>query len=89
MSVLDLLMLFQLTLSCASFSCSWGENDLILGIQDLNVDCNILAKFLGIQDLSIHFKVFQGILGILVYLYDIIIIYAFIIVIHDPTSCKL
>ena len=41
-----------------------GENDLILGIQDLDFDFNTLAKFLGIQDLSIHLKVFQGILGI-------------------------
>ena len=67
-----------------------GEKDLILGIQDLDFDFNTLAKFLGIQDLSIYLKVFQGILGILVYLYDIIIIYAFhYYVIHDPTSCKL
>ena len=67
-----------------------GQNDLISGIQDLDFDFNTLAKFLGIQDLSIHLKVFQGILGILVYFYDIIIIYAFhYYVIHDPTSCKL
>ena len=33
-----------------------GENDLILGIQDLDFDFNTLAKFLGTQDLSIHLK---------------------------------
>ena len=38
-----------------------GENDLILGIQDLDFDFNTLAECLGTQDLSIHLKVFQGI----------------------------